>query len=696
VKKLARIEMRRADTILVERPVTHGSLGRMLSVIRRSVDPDASGPLADERLLARFAKTGDPSAFELLVWRHGAMVLGVCRRVLGDHHLAEDAFQATFLALARKPRAVHSGAALAGWLHRVAKRIAVRARTDGHKRIERDRRAARSELVNPPDVLSLDAQAAIDHEIDRLPEWQRRAVVLCYLDGHTTEQAAALLGVPRGTVLSRLAAARERLRRRLTKRGLALPASGIAIGLGATEASAALVTSTSKVVLGGGASVQVIGWAQGVLYAMFLSKIKLATAAVMTTGMLGAGVGWVAVPGHGTGFIGEAQADDRADRQAEEAKRQRDLAEQAVAQAQSARDMAQKAKAELDQARADLDRATAAQKAAEAQAAAAMSRLKELQDKQASSANPIEKEILQLRLMKQTALKRYGPKHPVVIELQDQIEMYEQKLAKLPPSKPAERRNFDVEAAEARLVAAQSTLKRAQTMRDQGIGSQAELERAIADVKEAEARLAHLKNAEAAMAENAIALQQQLKDLLAQQMDREKMRTDQMVQLRTRLAQEEERLKAFDRQQTLEIDRLLKALDDGRSEVERLRRSLKEYSASHGAEHPETVKFAAALSENMKAVERMQVELNDRQDKALAERLKGRQIMIQLEEQAKGMERKSALEEQDIAAKRAALQDRLRQGGGATSSAEQRLADMERKLEAVARELNDLRREMKK
>jgi RNA polymerase sigma factor (sigma-70 family) len=354
-----------------------------LSVIRRQVDPDASGPLADERLLARFAKNGDPSAFELLVWRHGSMVLGTCRRILGDLHLAEDAFQATFLALARKPRAVRSGAALPGWLHRVAKRIAVRARHDSAKRSKRDCCAARSEVVADPDVLSAEATSIIDEEIDRLPEWQRRAVVLCYLDGHTAEQAAALLGCPRGTVLSRLAAAKERLRARLTRRGLALPAGGLAICLGATEVSAAMVSTTAKVVLGGGASVQVIGWAQGVIYAMFISKIKFATAAVLTTGMIGAGVGWVAVPGNGSGIVGETQAAqipgiDQIRRERDEAVQQRLLAEEARAKAEkamvaerAAREMAQKAQAELQAALARLEEAQAQLKLLEVRQAAA-------------------------------------------------------------------------------------------------------------------------------------------------------------------------------------------------------------------------------------------------------------------------------------------------------------------------------------
>lgn len=97
---------------------------RWLDTLRRHADPDATGPLADQRLLARFVANGDPSAFELLVWRHGSLVYGVCCRILGDVHAAEDAFQATFLAIARKPKAVRDGAALTGWLHHVAIQIA--------------------------------------------------------------------------------------------------------------------------------------------------------------------------------------------------------------------------------------------------------------------------------------------------------------------------------------------------------------------------------------------------------------------------------------------------------------------------------------------------------------------------------------------------------------------------------------------
>jgi hypothetical protein len=436
---------------------------------------------------------------------------------------------------------------------------------------------------------------------------------------------------------------------------------------------------------------------------MFLNKIKLATAAVMTTGMLGAGVGWVAVPGHGTGLVSEAQADDRADRQAAEAKRQRDearrlreqmqvlqvqlevaeaalkaaeakaaaqnrladvrqeeanvrqaaeakrqrdLADQAKAQADQAMATARKAKAELDQARAEVDRAKDAQSKAEAQLAAALSKLKQLQDQQAAS-------------------------------------------------RPVERKNLDVEAAEARLAANVNNFKRLENLVKQGGAPATELDRAFAEIKEAEARLAHLKNAEATRADKD-ALEKQLQMLLKQIQDRERARSDQAIQLRTRLIQEEERLKTVERTQSAEVDRLLKAIADGKNETEKLKLALNDLLGTHGPDHPETARRKAALNEELKTIEQWKAELNDRQDKSLAERVKARQIMIQLEEQAKLLDRTAAIEDQRLAKERAAIEFRLHPSGGGASSADQRLNDLERKLEAVARELNDLRREMKK
>jgi RNA polymerase sigma factor (sigma-70 family) len=180
----------------------------------------APGTIADADLLSRFATTRDEAAFELLVWRHGAMVLGVCQRVLRDAQLAEDAFQAVFLVLARKSHAVRGN--VGGWLFTIAQRIAKRAA------------AKRVPLIAVPDVPvqcdTADAERSelaqiLDAEIARLPARLRNAVVLCYLHGHSTEHAANQLGCPRGTILSRLAAARKRLARRLRARGITLPAT---------------------------------------------------------------------------------------------------------------------------------------------------------------------------------------------------------------------------------------------------------------------------------------------------------------------------------------------------------------------------------------------------------------------------------------------------------------------------------------
>src|SRR5437016_14594604 len=149
--------------------MTDGPLYRLLGVVRRIAAPDA-GPTSDGQLLARFAATGDEAAFELLVWRHGAMVLGVFWRVLRDAYAAEDVFQATFLALARQARSVRRGEALAGWLHRVARRIAGRARIAAARRTWTERRAAVGVAVAADDGASGDVRAVVDEEVDRLPE----------------------------------------------------------------------------------------------------------------------------------------------------------------------------------------------------------------------------------------------------------------------------------------------------------------------------------------------------------------------------------------------------------------------------------------------------------------------------------------------------------------------------------------------
>ncbi len=191
------------------------------------------GGLSDAELLERFAAVDDDSAgaaFEAIVERHGPMVLRVCRMVLRDEHAAEDAFQATFLVLARRARSIGERERLGNWLYGVAARTARKARIAAGRRMARDRSAAcrrPEEIVEPTSDTGGDELGRILHEeIDRLPGSYRAAVVACYLEGLTQAQAARELRTTETTVRGRLARARKLLGHRLTRRGVA-PAVGL-------------------------------------------------------------------------------------------------------------------------------------------------------------------------------------------------------------------------------------------------------------------------------------------------------------------------------------------------------------------------------------------------------------------------------------------------------------------------------------
>src|SRR5262245_38342312 len=196
-------------------------------------------PLTDVQLLQRFAANCDEAAFAALVRRHGPLVWGVCRRVLKHTHDAEDAFQATFLVLARRAATVAWRGPLSGWLYGVAHRVAVRTRADAARRAQREARAA----VRPPadplaEVTGRDLCAALDDELQHLADKYRLPLVLCYLQGRTRDEAAAELGWSLGTLKRRLAQARERLRARLTRRGLSFPAALLSAALAQGAAAA--------------------------------------------------------------------------------------------------------------------------------------------------------------------------------------------------------------------------------------------------------------------------------------------------------------------------------------------------------------------------------------------------------------------------------------------------------------------------
>jgi RNA polymerase sigma factor (sigma-70 family) len=192
------------------------------------------GGLSDGQLIERFLEpemAGD-AAFGVLLGRHGPMVFGVCRRILGDDHAADDAFQATFLVLVRRAGVIRRRESLGPWLHGVARRVALRARATARQRQEREARAAIDPATAVADrpIDDSDLGAALHVEIDRLPEKYRAPIILCYLEGRTIAEASRQLGWPIGTVAGRLARARERLRSRLERRGLIVPTALAAIG----------------------------------------------------------------------------------------------------------------------------------------------------------------------------------------------------------------------------------------------------------------------------------------------------------------------------------------------------------------------------------------------------------------------------------------------------------------------------------
>jgi RNA polymerase sigma-70 factor (ECF subfamily) len=203
--------------------------------------------LTDGQLLERFTRRRDEAAFRALVDRHGPMVLDVCRRVLRDPHAAEDAFQATFLVLARKSGTLARPELLGNWLYGVAYRLALKAKTGTARRAAHERQAAtmatRADDIGPPSDPHLalawrEVQVILDEELSRLPEKPRAAVVLCYLEGKTHEEAARQIGCPVGSMSTLVAQARELLRRRLTRRGLTFSAGVLALLLAQSSAAA--------------------------------------------------------------------------------------------------------------------------------------------------------------------------------------------------------------------------------------------------------------------------------------------------------------------------------------------------------------------------------------------------------------------------------------------------------------------------
>ena len=177
---------------------------------------------------------------------HGPMVWDVCRSILSDPHAAEDAFQATFLVLARKAGSIRRRDAVGPWLHGVARRVAVRAKTAAARRRLREGQGTEMTATPTPDPMRREQIEALHEEVDRLAEKYRAPLVLCYFEGRTHAEAARLLKCPVGTVSVRLSRARELLRARLTRRGFVLPAAWAGAMLWPETASAAMPTGLAE------------------------------------------------------------------------------------------------------------------------------------------------------------------------------------------------------------------------------------------------------------------------------------------------------------------------------------------------------------------------------------------------------------------------------------------------------------------
>jgi RNA polymerase sigma factor (sigma-70 family) len=207
---------------------------------KRTGEESCDGPLSDRQLLRRFRDQDDHDAFAELVSRYCGLVLGVCRRTLRDEHSAEDAFQATFLVLARRGAQIRNRSSLAGWLHTVAYRTALRAGARRHRRCEE---ALHDDMTTTDDVLAQVTtryeQQLLDEELHRLPAKYREPLVLRYLLGKSNGQVARELGLTVGVVEGRLKRGKDRLRLKLAKRGIGLTVCLAAIGVSRAALKAA-------------------------------------------------------------------------------------------------------------------------------------------------------------------------------------------------------------------------------------------------------------------------------------------------------------------------------------------------------------------------------------------------------------------------------------------------------------------------
>src|SRR5262245_26982726 len=227
--------------------MTRSGLGQVARWVRRFWGQPGYQELTDRELLRKYVRDRDEEAFAVILRRHGAWVLSLCRRVLGSDQDAEDAFQATWLVLARKAGSLRPGGILSNWLHGVAYKTALKARTHAWRRLKHEHQAMTRHEAADNRGANDQLPEWIEEELERLPAKLKNPLLLCYYEGKTREEAARELQCSPGAIKSSLERGTEMLRSRLTKRGLACTPAALATVFaecGAAAGPAALMSAT--------------------------------------------------------------------------------------------------------------------------------------------------------------------------------------------------------------------------------------------------------------------------------------------------------------------------------------------------------------------------------------------------------------------------------------------------------------------
>jgi RNA polymerase sigma factor (sigma-70 family) len=343
----------------------------ILRLIHQIVEDQDMRDASDHDLLQRFRNHRDHAAFHALVCRHGTMVLDVCRGVLGNEANAEDAFQTTFLVLARKAGSIRKAASVGSWLHSVAYRTALQARAQEATRRRMEARVPTRPISAVDDWSWREVRAVLHEELNKLPERYRVALVMCYLESQTQDQAAAQLGVAKSTLKERLERGKRLLGTRLVRRGIGPPAVLVAAAWPAPVCSAclplSLVAATVKAVgqcmagqaTAGAISANVAGLAEGVLKTMLLTKLKTAVAgAVLLVALVGgSGLVYQATMAMGPDKPGGSGQNQDEDPYLKRPQQVDPRLEQAEAELEQAKEIARLARESAEQARAKAEQA---------------------------------------------------------------------------------------------------------------------------------------------------------------------------------------------------------------------------------------------------------------------------------------------------------------------------------------------------